>query len=237
VSTIQANRSSSSACIGIRAVLEMPSSLIYPAQGSFIETTGSAAKAVLPEASVVISPSGMENAVGVFRSFDGFFSFQDLDGIYYIARIDVLTGKARVCYHAQLDFAVPCFMQDRKENNIYLLYQDGLTGCFMYLLDSGYAQAGDNAGEFKIRTKRFSHGKDVAWMRLRFAHNLNNQYFIVKALVDDTEVAAKYFTSTTRIQEDFWFGPVTGNSVQFQFEGLYSALAKLFLPMTIYANG
>jgi hypothetical protein len=106
----------------------------------------------------------------------------------------------------------------------------------MYLFNSGYTQDAE-ASEFKVRTKKYSLGKDVAWMRLKFYHNLAGEYFVVRALVDEKEVDAKYFSSTVRTEEEFHFGPVTGNAVQFQFEGMYYSLAKLFLPMTIYANG
>ena len=228
LSTIAENELSTKPCVGEDAFLETQNSLIYPTLGTFMETNGSTAQPVMPEASVAITKSGMQNAVGVFRSLDGFFSFTDHLSYTATARFDMFSGGPRICYHGH--YNVDCLFLDEPNDKVY-----AIVGGTVYLYDSGYSANGAEL-DLQVRTKEFTFGKISAWTRISFDHNTGGNYFRVRVYIDGEDVGYKPFMSTTRTTTDFWFGPTVGEFLKFQFEGAYDVYGKIYLPVRLYAN-
>jgi len=232
LSTAVANQPSEKQVLGKDAYIIIDENIVYPAVDSFIQSNGQTAKAVLPEMSSVIPTSNMLESRGVYRSFDGFFYFWMLSLGDVIAQLDFLSGKPRVAIRGQ--YKVDCFIYE--EEKVY-----AVIGGQVYLFDSGYS-ANDDELWMQIRSKAFTINKEVAWNYLSFQHNTGGNYFRVRVFIDGVDRGFKPFMSTTRTTEYFRFGPLSGNSLQVQFEGNYRSdvvrtYGDIFLPVRIYLDG
>lgn len=234
LTSIHENRPSIKNVDGKDAYVILDENLIYPAADSFIQSNGMTAKAILPGMSSVIPASSMSNARGVYRSFDGFFSFNMPTWGDTVARLDFFEGKPRIALHGQ--HTIDCWLYD--EEKLY-----AIIGGTLYLFDSGYDANGAEMW-MQIRSKAFTINKYAVWQYLAFHHNTGGNYFRVRAFVDEVDVGFKSFMSTTRTEEYFTFGPIKGNSFQIQFEGDYRDggqdnrnYGEIYLPVRVYVDG
>lgn len=234
LSSVHESRPSMKQIDGRDAYILIDDTIIYPAIDSFMQSNGMSAKAILPTISSIVPQSNMSYALGVYRSFDGFFTFFMPEWGNVIARLDFFAGQARISIHGQHE--IDCLLY--RDKKTYAIIDSSL-----YLFDSGYSA---NGGEMwmQIRSKAFDIDKEAVWQYIAFSHNTGGNYFRVRIFIDGVDRGFQSFMSTTRTEEYFMFGPVKGNSLQVQFEGDYRDLGEddrtfgqIFLPVRLYVDG
>ncbi len=229
-----AQRVSELGILGKDAMIPFETSQVYPSTRGFVETNGISSKFILPDVEPLITPIGMSDAVGVNAGLVSYFTFR-LPAGERTAKIDLYKGTPRIAHINNLKH--DWLLSDAIRDVVYAVH-NGL----VYILDSGsldeshdYSAHGEMLSYLKSRVYR--QGSDVAWTRVSFPHNTNDQWFILEVYIDNILRASRPFKSTSRTVGEFRFGPVSGRDFQFVIQGYRILPCEIHFPIRIYHSG
>jgi hypothetical protein len=228
---VSARRVSDKGLLGQDAIVELPTSQIYPTNGGFVESNGEQATFILPEIEPLID-SGMVNARGINAGLVSYFSYTSAITGDRTAKVDLFRGKPRFGNLNNIFFS--CLFYDKVNSVVYGIYNGEI-----YVIDSGYVDSSTANEELYayLKSKVYRTDNCVSWTRLGFYHNTGGVWFRCEVYVDGALKNNFPFMSTTRTRADFRFGPHSGYDFQFVITGNYKAFAKIYFPIGVYHSG
>lgn len=228
---VSSRRISDKGLVGKDALVELPSSHIYPTNGGFVESNGQQASFILPEIEPLID-NLMESAIGVNAGLVSYFTYKSAMVGERTAKVDLYRGTPRFSNLNNLFF--DCLFYDKVSGVTYGVYNKEI-----YIIDSGYHNNAIAGGELYalLKSKVYRPGGCVAWTRIGFYHDTGGAWFRCEIYVDGALKNSFPFMSTSRTRGDFRFGPHSGYDFQFIITGNYKAFAKVYFPIGVYHSG
>lgn len=207
------------------AKVVIENSEFYPSVNTFANWTGNGSIAVLPEFSSVIDYNQMRDAVGATVGWESYFSFTDSQNIDRLVRIDRYTNQLRVS--TLTNRKCKCLFTIPRKGNCYCVYNGRV-----YKIGSEY---NNDSYNFELITRGYTAPMSlpVAWQRIDFEHNTNNQWFRIHVIIDGREIGFWPFRSNRLKRSVYVFGPVVGSVLQIAIRGEYRVPAEIKLPLRV----